>query len=895
MTATEAATVSTTEKTNPSEAFLQSDEFWLAIPFVQGGIRSAWLRHDIEIERESAQGVVITLPDAQRIVFIWQDDAAIRQEAFHATLVFDFVGSEVTASSFRHSQAYRAVYYPGGGRIRWVYPVDNPRPSFLHLYHQQTLRARIIAVLLRLWFLVARWKRPNFYVYGKEPVAPEVWKQDVEATGYCISLGVPGVSRSIITVYDDHEQAKGFAKYATGNVSQQQLETEMAALKKLQHEPAFFVPRIVKTEPCMMLTDSVKPKGGVPAPNLSHALIAVMASFYERQVVRKKVKHVLPLDLYRQDVVNWKHHGHAGMAAVATLYQQLVDSIDIEEEIPVAPSHGDFTPWNLYTRHESFYIFDWELFAENRPLFFDFIHFHVLQCIFTGSGNTTDIYRALTDLTGDPIIINQAADHRWSVEKALVFYLLIQSHFYLKNYAGLTQLTAREDIHLLGLQTLFIRVQQIQDQENQRADFFDALQEHLNARHEYALLKFFQRRLKDVSQYADIDMAIPRRAMDELKTFVEKQPFVDSIQTYRRSFKSIVKVYFVDGTFVLLDCIHRFQRKSQRYLPMRELLETRVQCGDLYLPAIYYDFSYYVIFQTLNGGRLKENVIERFYKRAVGGDEEALKNVIHFWKLNAAHRITPDTRQKVAHYVRNQNSLWRQTTFGVVYLRDLLRRFTIAPYPVITFSGPDGSGKSTFLEYALFLLEKQHRLRFIQRRHRPALLPILSTIKHGSSKKAESSAAARLPRQGKNAGLVSSFVRFCYYYVDYMIGQVWVLLRYRLWGYVVVYDRYYFDFINDARRSNIDLPRSFLKAGYRAVHKPLLNIFLYSTADEILKRKRELKYEEIEMLNEAYILLFNELGRRYGQAHYLVLRNHTVEVTRHKISQLFKVRLSRLS
>ena len=44
----------------------------------------------------------------------------------------------------------------------------------------------------------------------------------------------------------------------------------------------------------------------------------------------------------------------------------------------------------------------------------------------------------------------------------------------------------------------------------------------------------------------------------------------------------------------------------------------------------------------------------------------------------------------------------------------------------------------------------------------------------------------------------------------------------------MLYDRYYFDFINDGRRSNINLPARFTQALYAFDNKPKLNLFLYA-------------------------------------------------------------------
>ena len=91
--------------------------------------------------------------------------------------------------------------------------------------------------------------------------------------------------------------------------------------------------------------------------------------------------------------------------------------------------------------------------------------------------------------------------------------------------------------------------------------------------------------------------------------------------------------------------------------------------------------------------------------------------------------------------------------------------------------------------------------------------PVVMTINGKSITKAEFEAAQKLPRQVSNFGKFSSLLRFAYYFTDYLLGQFYIYLNYTLRGTVVLYDRYYFDFILDSRRSNINNPEILLRVG----------------------------------------------------------------------------------
>lgn len=205
---------------------------------------------------------------------------------------------------------------------------------------------------------------------------------------------------------------------------------------------------------------------------------------------------------------------------------------------------------------------------------------------------------------------------------------------------------------------------------------------------------------------------------------------------------------------------------------------------------------------------------------------------------------------------------------------------------IITFSGVDGAGKTTILTKVKEILETKYNKEVVVIRHRPSILPILSAIKHGKAE-AEKKTMKVLPRTGKNKSKISSFIRFFYYLLDYIYGQWIVHFKHTSKGKIIIYDRYYFDFINDSRRTNIDLNNSFMKFFYKFVFKPRLNIFLYAPADVILSRKQEMDKESIEDLTAKYKNLFDEFSEKYDQK-YLSIENLDLEKTLEIIENEFK-------
>ena len=169
------------------------------------------------------------------------------------------------------------------------------------------------------------------------------------------------------------------------------------------------------------------------------------------------------------------------------------------------------------------------------------------------------------------------------------------------------------------------------------------------------------------------------------------------------------------------------------------------------------------------------------------------------------------------------------------------------------------------------------------------MLPILSAYRYGK-KEAEARSAATLPRQGNNRSKWSSFLRFGYYYLDYLFGQIYVFCKYLLRSYIVLYDRYYFDFIVDGQRSNISIGDKVPRLLYRFIYKPQLNLFLYAHPDLILRRKQELTSETILDLTHKYQDLFKSLSDKEskGKPVYLAIENNIKEETLQTIFSNYK-------
>ena len=173
----------------------------------------------------------------------------------------------------------------------------------------------------------------------------------------------------------------------------------------------------------------------------------------------------------------------------------------------------------------------------------------------------------------------------------------------------------------------------------------------------------------------------------------------------------------------------------------------------------------------------------------------------------------------------------------------------------IGFTGPDGSGKTTVINELLNQL--QTVFSQIELYHfRPMIIGNLGEVAHSAGLKKDVDREYDKPHRGGRTGVISSFLRLCYYSVDYIIGYQKSVRPFLAKRGVVVFDRYYTDIICDSRRSRIYLNTKFLYwFGKWFIPSLDYNILLTASTKTILSRKQELDKKGIQDINNKIAYL----------------------------------------
>lgn len=179
----------------------------------------------------------------------------------------------------------------------------------------------------------------------------------------------------------------------------------------------------------------------------------------------------------------------------------------------------------------------------------------------------------------------------------------------------------------------------------------------------------------------------------------------------------------------------------------------------------------------------------------------------------------------------------------------------------ISFTGPDGAGKTTVIEQVIGRTGDVFRKAHVYLHFRPALFGNLGDVAQKAGVKKEVDRNYSDPHRGARTSAVSSLARLSYYTADYVLGHWLRTKRYTRITRLVIFDRYFTDIICDPRRSRIYLPFRFLDLWRRLLIPRLdYNILLTASPEVILSRKRELDKKDIDAINARIDLLAPRKG-----------------------------------
>jgi thymidylate kinase len=752
------------------------------------------------------------------------------------------------------------------GTPRWIWNAKCNKPLFLKFYNVGSKRAFLFASIIKLVFLLKlqkiAFKKKTYFI---SKLGNELFDFNND---WAIFTGTVGPNNKAILYANN-----SFYKIATTANAQTLINDEHKMLEKINSiATTFITPKTTKiSNEVIQLSDISNNGKRLKKINSSH-----LNSLIEMNKIENKTIKVSDWELFTNlknefKTINDKRIPKNTIRKI----NAILNTIPTDELVELSLSQGDFTQWNMFEKDGKLSIYDWELASSDKPKAFDYFHFIIQNDVLVDHKSWKEIYSDIINFSKDEFsdeIFNYDLDE---LNNYLKWYLLINCMHYLKVYADQPKWHVQVE-WLLQVWTEALNIFLLEENTSRELvimDLFDAIQNQ-----EYAALKFQNGFPEKLSLNSDIDLVIDKKMNDTIIQVLKRHSLVSKITTCKRSFMNTIQVFTNDANILSVDLIWQLKRRNLEILNAEKVIANNFINTYGVKNASNIDTARYVVlFYILNGAKIPAKYL--VYEEAISNSNEAIDlNIAGYFNDNSKDKFL--LQYFINQYKSNKGLNHIKNTFN--YIIDTLKNSKKSNGFIVTFSGVDGAGKSTVIENIAYRIEKQFRKKVVVLRHRPSVLPILSVWSKGKEK-AHQDTISSLPRQGKNSSFLSSLLRFTYYYCDYLFGQFVIYFKHILRGHVVIYDRYYFDFINDSKRSNIVLPKNISRFGYNLLLKPKYNFFLFADANIILNRKKELSKETIESLTKDYTQLFNSLQSNSNSSVYMPINNIDLETTLNQI------------
>ena len=283
--------------------------------------------------------------------------------------------------------------------------------------------------------------------------------------------------------------------------------------------------------------------------------------------------------------------------------------------------------------------------------------------------------------------------------------------------------------------------------------------------------------------------------------------------------------------------------------------------------------SFLTAYKTIAaGGKLKKKYFENLLKNRIDSNHKLVvnspsKRIINYIESILNQEENPDLKNRKIIINETLKNNFIQNPFRAIgrfckhYIIELKRAFKKQYF--VVFVGPDGSGKTTLIEKLKSESEsifKSDASRFTIKHHRPHWLPNIAQIFKKNLSDDEVYDLNFNPHSEKQSGFLVSFLKLCYYSVDYTIGYLLKVIKDQRANKFIVFDRYFFDFIVDQKRSALKVNKRTAIWFYKLfVPKPNNVFFIKVDAQKAHDRKKELPVNSIKKINNSYEELSIEL------------------------------------
>ncbi|MDB4069271.1 hypothetical protein N9514_04495 [Pseudomonadales bacterium] len=368
--------------------------------------------------------------------------------------------SKSSSTDERESVARAYFYFANrDGSIRWVYPKSLKSPTFLNFFNQSSARSKLIKILIailfyrNLYFAKLAKKTQLVIDVAGDSILGDLISRSPDAN-YSIFLGTVGENRKVIIEVNDNRNSFSFIKIGVSDASKLLVENEYKTLKLLGKidVTSFSVPVILDYRGGILEISNINTDGAYQSNKLSPIHFSALNELYAIGVFYIQYHNLILESTIKKEIASLEercsldsHNNGIDLETLVPKLKGIRELLQSDYLFPCSMSHGDFTPWNMYLRHDCLGIIDWELSVDEVPLFFDVFHFVFQSEVLLNQASyflvKEEIYAALSS----PVVKTMRSSFRIDINQHFIFYLLFNVSRYLDLYA--TQETPHEQIY----------------------------------------------------------------------------------------------------------------------------------------------------------------------------------------------------------------------------------------------------------------------------------------------------------------------------------------------------------------------------------------------------------------------------------------------------------------
>lgn len=402
-----------------------------------------------------------------------------------------------------------------------------------------------------------------------------------------------------------------------------------------------------------------------------------------------------------------------------------------------------------------------------------------------------------------------------------------------------------------------------------KIEFIKALFEELNNQVNYTVLRGYDKIPNQIT--GDIDLLIDKKEYKKFLNILESliiQYELNEIKRIDRHYVRMFRLFHIEvgASYGLKIDIHFGEMwRGATYLTANNILEKKIAYKNIFIPS-YEDQVAINLFQGLLGmGYVTEKRQNQLQNILPKVDDEKLLNLLaELTTKSISENLMTSLKNKDFVSINKQvkrirkivfiealsnRPLTTSIDFSLFILKNMKYKI-IYPGAFIALIGPDGAGKSTAINNLTSILDQviiNGNSKVIP--WKPAYLMRLAELKKDKS-------LDSLPKSVKKRHIpnkFSSFLRFSYYTLDYILGHLIQNRKILTSEGYIVYDRYFYDYlIQPPERSFINMPRWIKNIFSFFIPMPQVIIYFKATPSVLFSRKQEETMEELKELVRLY-------------------------------------------